>query len=62
VSVPLSILLKESADLKFRLDHSESSWVIVSGNQHDKINSTKKDLKNLEKVIVSLNPYSSSIP
>ena len=31
--VPLSILLKEGADLKFRLDHSESRWVIISGNQ-----------------------------
>ena len=41
ISVPLSILLKEGADLKFRLEHSESRWVIVSGNQLDKINSIK---------------------
>jgi len=52
ICVPLSILLKEGADLKFRLDHSESRWVIVSHNQLDKINSIKKDLKNLEKVIL----------
>jgi long-chain acyl-CoA synthetase len=52
ISVPLSIVLKEGADLKFRLEHSESRWVIVSGNQLDKINSIKQDLKNLEKVIL----------
>lgn len=58
INVPLSILLKEGADLKFRLDHSESKWVIVSGNQIDKINSIKQDLKNLEKVIL-LDPRES---
>jgi len=58
VSVPLSILLKEGADLKFRLDHSESRWIIVSGNQLFKINSIKKDLKNLEKIIL-LDPRES---
>ncbi len=52
INVPLSILLKEGADLKFRLDHSESKWIIVSGNQIEKINSIKHDLKNLEKVIL----------
>ena len=58
INVPLSILLKEGADLKFRLDHSESKWVIVSGNQIDKINAIKQDLKNLEKVIL-LDPRES---
>ncbi len=58
ISVPLSIILKEGADLKFRLDHSESRWVIVSDLQIDKINSIKKDLKNLEKVIL-LDPRES---
>jgi long-chain acyl-CoA synthetase len=58
VSVPLSILLKEGADLKFRLDHSESRWVIVSGQQLNKINLIKKDLRNLEKVIL-LDPRES---
>jgi long-chain acyl-CoA synthetase len=52
ICVPLSILLREGADLKFRLDHSESRWIIVSRSQCDKINSIKKDLKNLEKVIL----------
>jgi long-chain acyl-CoA synthetase len=58
ICVPLSVLLKEGADLKFRLDHSESRWIIVSGNQIDKINSIKQDLKNLEKVIL-LDPRDS---
>ena len=52
ISVPLTITLKEGTDLKFRLDHSESRWVIVSTLQIDKINSIKLDLKNLEKVIL----------
>jgi long-chain acyl-CoA synthetase len=52
VCVPLSILLKEGADLKFRLEHSETRWVIVSGNQLDKINPIKKKLNKLEKVIL----------
>ncbi len=58
ICVPLSILLKEGADLKFRLDHSESRWVIISGNQLDKVKSIKKDLKNLERVIL-LDPRDS---
>jgi long-chain acyl-CoA synthetase len=52
ISVPLSNALKEGADLKFRLEHSGSKWVIVSGLHLDKINSIKQDLKNLEKVIL----------
>jgi long-chain acyl-CoA synthetase len=52
ICVPLSIMLKEGADLKFRLEHSETSWVIISGNQINKINSIKKELKKLEKVIL----------
>ncbi len=51
VNVPLSILIKESAELKFRLEHSETRWIIISGNQIDKIKSIRKELKNIEKVI-----------
>ncbi len=58
VNVPLSILLKEGADLKFRLEHSETRWVIVSGNQLYKIRSIIKELKDLEKVIL-LDPCES---
>ncbi len=52
ICVPLSITIKEGADLKFRLVHSETSWVIVSRIQIDKINSIKKELKELKKVIL----------
>jgi len=58
ISVPLSILLKEGADLKFRLDHSGSRWIIVSFLQYEKINAIRKDLPGLEKVIL-LDPRDS---
>jgi len=58
ICVPLSILLKEGADLKFRLDHSGSRWVIVSALQYDKIYAIRKELTNLEKVIL-LDPRES---
>jgi long-chain acyl-CoA synthetase len=51
VNVPLTIMLKEGADLKFRLEHSESRWLIISGSQLDKVKPFRKDLKNIEKVI-----------
>ncbi|MBE0678557.1 MAG: AMP-binding protein [Bacteroidales bacterium] len=58
ICVPLSILLKEGADLKFRLDHSGSRWVIVSALQYEKINSIRQELPNLEKVVL-LDPRES---
>jgi len=61
VSVPLSIALKEGADLKFRLEHSEAKWIIVSAGQLPKINSIRQDLKKLEKVIL-LDPKDSYNP
>ncbi|MDM8002628.1 MAG: AMP-binding protein, partial [Bacteroidota bacterium] len=58
ICVPLSILLKEGADLKFRIDHSGSRWIIVSALQYDKIKAIRKDLVNLEKIIL-LDPRDS---
>jgi long-chain acyl-CoA synthetase len=52
VCVPLSILLKEGADLKFRLEHSETRWVIASASQLNKIKSIKNGIANLEKLIL----------
>ena len=52
VNVPLSILLKEGSDLKFRLDHSDARMVIVSGTSLERLNSVRGDLKKLEKVIL----------
>jgi long-chain acyl-CoA synthetase len=51
ICVPLSVLLKEGADLKFRLDHSETKWIIVSRNQSGKIMSLKNELDKLVKII-----------
>ncbi len=58
ICVPLSILLKEGADLKFRIDHSGSRWIIVSALQYDKIKAIRKDLANLGKIIL-LDPRDS---
>lgn len=58
VNVPTSIILKEGADLKFRLEHSETRWVIISGNLRERITSIKKELEKLEKIIL-LDPLES---
>lgn len=58
ICVPLSVLLKEGADLKFRLDHSGTSCIIVSGNHTGNIRTIKNDLPNLRKVIL-LDPVAS---
>ncbi len=52
VNVPLSIKLEESNDLIFRLKHSESEFIIVSGNQLKKIHSIINDLPLIKKIIV----------
>lgn len=52
VDVPLSIKLEESSDLMFRLEHSESRFIIVSGNQLPKIRKIVGGLPNIKKVIV----------
>jgi long-chain acyl-CoA synthetase len=52
VNVPLSIKLSESTDLLFRIQHSESRYVIVSEQQLPKIRSIIKDCPLVEKIIV----------
>jgi long-chain acyl-CoA synthetase len=52
VNVPLSIKLEESNDLLFRLKHSESRFVMVSGSQLKKIRAIISDLPLVEKIIV----------
>lgn len=52
VNVPISIKIDELADLKFRIDHSGSKFVIVSAGQREKINKIKVDLPELEKIIL----------
>ncbi|MDR0714231.1 MAG: AMP-binding protein [Bacteroidales bacterium] len=52
VNVPLSIKLEERNDLIFRLQHSESKFVMTSGGQLPKIRAIAADLPLLRKVIV----------
>lgn len=52
VNVPLSIKLQEPAEIRFRILHSGSKFVIVSGRQLPKILPLCKDLPELEKIIV----------
>ncbi|NDV46444.1 long-chain fatty acid--CoA ligase [Paludibacter sp. 221] len=52
VNVPLSIKLEESNDLIFRLEHSESKYILVSGGQLKKIRSIIGSLPLVKKVIV----------
>ncbi|MBR6346115.1 MAG: AMP-binding protein [Bacteroidales bacterium] len=50
--VPLSVNLAEGADLIFRINHSESKWVLVSGNNLPKIRAIKSSCPQLKRVIV----------
>jgi long-chain acyl-CoA synthetase len=52
VNVPLSIKLTESIDLLFRIQHSESRYVIVSEQQLGKIRSIIKECPLVEKIII----------
>ncbi|BDX38548.1 AMP-dependent synthetase [Tenuifilaceae bacterium CYCD] len=57
VNVPLSIKL-DGNDLVFRIDHSESNTIIVSGNQASKIEKIRDKLPTVKRVIF-LDPQSS---
>lgn len=52
VNVPLSVKLDELVELKFRIEHSESKYIIVSKNHVQKIRQLLNQLKNVEKVII----------
>ena len=52
INVPLSVKLEELSELKFRLSHSGCKMVIVSGTQFHKVSEIKKDLPDLEKIIL----------
>jgi len=51
VNVPLSTRLEESSEIKFRIEHSESRMMIISGREAHKIKELKKEIGCLEKVI-----------
>ena len=50
--VPLSVNLGEGKDLIFRINHSESKWILVSGNHLPKIRAILPECPAVEKVIV----------
>ncbi len=52
VNVPLSVKLEENNDLIFRLKHSESKCIVVSGSQLKKVRSIIRDLPLIEKIII----------
>lgn len=52
VNVPLSVKLDAQNELKFRLNHSESRFVIVSKNHLKKIRSIKDQLETVVKFII----------
>ena len=52
INVPLSIKIEEPSEIKFRLAHSGCRMVIVSGTQSRKLDGIKKDLPDLEQIIL----------
>ncbi len=52
VNVPLSVKLEETNDLLFRLEHSESKYILVSGSQLPKIRAIKDKLPNVKQIVV----------
>ncbi|MFH1765899.1 MAG: long-chain fatty acid--CoA ligase [Gemmatimonadota bacterium] len=52
INVPISVKISEQAELKFRLAHSGCRMVVVSGNQAHKVEAIKKDLPDLETIVL----------
>lgn len=52
VNVPLSVKLEESNDLLFRLQHSESRYIMVSAGQLPKVRAIRDQLPLLKRIIV----------
>lgn len=52
LNVPLSIKLEENNDLIFRLKHSETTYILVSGGQLKKIRAIMSELPAIQKVVV----------
>jgi long-chain acyl-CoA synthetase len=52
INVPLSVKIEERSELKFRITHSGCKMAIVSGNHAQKILQLRKDLPELEQVIL----------
>ncbi len=56
VNVPLSIKLVELPEINFRINHSESRMVIVSGSQLQKIRELRNELTCIDRFILLDNP------
>lgn len=52
VNVPLSIKLEEKSDLIFRITHSDSKMIFVSGSNLPKIRAIIKEVPAVEKVVI----------
>jgi long-chain acyl-CoA synthetase len=52
INVPLSVKLTQSSDLLFRLNHSETRFVMVSLSQLNKIREIRTQLTTVEQIIV----------
>ncbi len=52
IDVPLSVKLIEPSEIAFRINHSESKAVIVSGRQLEKVRGILKQMPGVESVIV----------
>ncbi len=52
VNVPLSVKLDEIGEIKFRVEHSGSKYIIASKNQAQKIRKLRNQLPTVEKLIL----------
>jgi long-chain acyl-CoA synthetase len=52
INVPLSVKIEELTDLRFRLAHSGCSMAFVSGSQLHKLRQIKRDLPDLDAIVV----------
>jgi long-chain acyl-CoA synthetase len=52
INIPLSVKLGDASEIKFRIAHSGSKIIIISGGQSHKISELKNLLPDLEKVIL----------
>ncbi|MDD2799685.1 MAG: AMP-binding protein [Bacteroidales bacterium] len=52
VNVPLSVKLEETNDLLFRIEHSESKYILVSGGQLPKIRAIKDKIFHVKRIVV----------
>jgi long-chain acyl-CoA synthetase len=52
INVPLSVKLGDASEISFRLLHSGTKMIVVSGNQSIKLKKLKNEISGLEKVII----------